>query len=175
MKKYAIIFLAAVMSIISASVVVYAVHENVVPYESILSHMPWPAAGDLRYHITIHKPYKDWAKWPGKGEMYKGTEPHGSLLTAYVNDIALDSITKMKGMAKDSIIVKENYSPDKQLMAVTVMYKVKGFNPDGGDWLWAKYDAHFNILAEGKVQDCLGCHGTVKDNDYIFSGKVTGK
>ncbi|MBI5410178.1 MAG: cytochrome P460 family protein [Nitrospirae bacterium] len=44
-----------------------------------------------------------------------------------------------------------------------------------GDWYWAKYDAGFNILAEGKVEDCIKCHAEKKDNDYIFTGKVMGK
>ncbi len=75
-------------------------------------------------------------------------------------------------MKNNSIIVKENYTPDKELVAVTVMYKVRGYNPEAGDWFWAKYGPRFEILAEGKVQDCLTCHSSVKDNDYIFSGKV---
>jgi hypothetical protein len=89
-----------------------------------------------------------------------------------VNDIALKSIKKKKGMANNSIIVKENYAPNKQLVAVTAMYKVKGYNPADGDWFWVKYDADFEVLAEGKVKGCLACHGTVKDNDYIFIDKV---
>ncbi|NIM14569.1 MAG: hypothetical protein GTO45_21320, partial [Candidatus Aminicenantes bacterium] len=105
----------------------------------------------------------------------KGTEPHGSLLTTYVNERALKSIKDKSGMANNSIIVKENYAPNKDLIAVTVMYKVKGYNPEGGDWFWVKYDAKFKTLAEGKVEGCLACHGTVKGNDYIFTGKVTGK
>ncbi|MBI5056161.1 MAG: cytochrome P460 family protein [Nitrospirae bacterium] len=146
-----------------------------IPYEAIMKHTPWPAGGDVRYHITTHKPYKKWKKWPGKGEMYQGKEPHGALLTTYVNDAALDSIKKGKGMAGKSIIVKENYDANKQLMAITVMYKAKDYNPEGGDWFWAKFDPQFNILAEGKVEDCIKCHSTVQDNDYIFTGKVTGK
>ncbi|RJQ48348.1 MAG: hypothetical protein C4538_03980 [Nitrospiraceae bacterium] len=162
-----------------SALAVYAVHPDtspkVFPYESVLKHIPWAAGGDVRYHITIHKPYREWAKWPGKGELYKGTEPHGALLTTYVNETALGSITKGKGMEDGSIIVKENYDTNKKLTAVTVMYKVKDYNPSGNDWFWAKYDDKFNILDEGKVNACIGCHGKVKDNDYIYTGKVTGK
>ncbi|MBI4698836.1 MAG: cytochrome P460 family protein [Nitrospirae bacterium] len=155
--------------------VAYAGHEAVLHQRTISSHMPWADAGDIRYHITIHMPYHKWDKWPGKGEMYKGREPHGSLLTTFVNKNALDSIKKVKGMADEAMIVKENYDQNKALMAITVMYKVKGYNPEGGDWFYAKYDPEFNILAEGKVKECMDCHGTVKDNDYLFTGKVTGK
>jgi hypothetical protein len=153
-------------------------HEHmVIPYEAqalgMKSMMPIPAGGDLRHHIVSQEPYKkNFKLWPGKGELYAGKEPHGSLLTTYVNEIALKSIEKHKGMENNSIIVKENYTPEKKLAAVTVMYKVKGYNPDGGDWFWVKYDAHFNIIAEGKVEGCLNCHGSAKANDYLFTGTV---
>ncbi len=177
MKKYVAV-LSAVVFVIVAVIASYAGNSEpplVLPYESVIKHMPWAAGGDVRYHITIHKPYREWAKWPGKGEMYQGKEPHGALLTTYVNEVVLDSIKKAQGMADKSIIVKENYDANKTLMAITVMYKVKGYNKDGGDWFWAKYDPKFNILAEGKIKDCLTCHSTMKNNDYIFTGKVTGK
>ncbi|MBI4826139.1 MAG: cytochrome P460 family protein [Nitrospirae bacterium] len=177
MKKNIVIVSLAVLVVIAA----FAAYAGdpapikVIPYDSVFKHMPWAAGGDVRYHITIHKPYTKWAKWPGKGEMYAGKEPHGSFLTTYVNEIALDSINKAAGMSDNSIIVKENYDSNKQLAAVTVMYKVKGYNPAGNDWFWAKYDPKFNILAEGKAEDCIKCHTSAKDNDYIFTGKVTGK
>lgn len=149
----------------------------VIPYEAqalgMRSVMPIPAGGDLRHHIVSQEPYKkNFTLWPGKGELYAGKEPHGSLLTTYVNEIALRSIEKQKGMENNSIIVKENYTPEKKLAAVTVMYKVKGYNPDGGDWFWVKYDPNYDILAEGKVEGCLNCHGSAKANDYVFTGKV---
>lgn len=75
-------------------------------------------------------------------------------------------------MNNNSLIVKENYAPNKKLVAISVMYKVKGYNPEGGDWYWAQYDADFNVLSEGKVKGCLDCHSTAKDNDYIFTGDV---
>ena len=30
-----------------------------------------------------------WTLWPEKGELYAGQEPHGMLLTTYLNDVAL--------------------------------------------------------------------------------------
>lgn len=176
MKKYGTVLLI-IICIAGFAALVQAGHEHmVIPFEAQAlgrtTSMPIPSAGDLRHYITGHMPYKNWDTWPGKGEMYKGTEPHGSLLTTYVNDIALESIKKMSGMANNSIIIKENYAPNKKLVAVTAMYKVKGYNPDNGDWFWVKYDADFNVLNEGKVKGCLACHGTVTDNDFIFTGKV---
>ncbi len=172
-----------IFSIVMASAYAYAIgHQGQtreIPYEQTFGHyeqMPMAAGGDLRHYVTAHNPYKkEFKLWPGKGEVVPGTEPHGSFITVYVNDIAYDSITDNEVLRNNSIVLKENYTPEKKLAAITIMYRVKGFNPEGGDWFWTKYDSDFNILKEGKVKGCLGCHGDVKDNDYIFTGDVTVK
>lgn len=176
MKKYGAVLLA-ILFVAGFAAFTFAGHEHmVIPFEAQAlgkkTSMPIPDSGDLRQFIMGQDPYKKWDTWPGKGEMYKGTEPHGSFLTTYVNNIALESIKKMNGMANNSIIVKENYAPNKKLVAITAMYKVKGYSPDNGDWFWVKYDADLNVLNEGSVKGCLACHGTVSDNDFIFTGKV---
>lgn len=179
MKKNVVILLAFLL-LVSVLTVSHAGHESmVIPYESVIfgekTMMPMPSGGDVRNHIIGHMPYKKWKTWPGKGKMYKGTEPHGALLITYVNEAALESINAMRGMKNNAIIVKENYSPERKLMAVTVMYKVKGYNADGGDWFWAKYNSDYEIEAEGKPKACLDCHGTAKNNDYVFTGDVIKK
>jgi hypothetical protein len=173
-------YISSILIVLIIVGVAYARHElMIVPTQQLAfgfnTSMPMPNGGDLRHHIIGQEPYKKWSMWPGKGKLYKGTEPHGALLTVYVNDIALKSIKAGKGMGNNSIVLKENYTPAKKLAAVTVMYKVKGYNPDGGDWFWAKYDPDFKIQAEGKVGTCLGCHTGAKDNDYLYTGKVKTK
>lgn len=134
--------------------------------------MPGADADKLHEYLTKEKPYTNWKLWPGKGKLYKGTEPHGALLTTYVNDVALKSIKAKKGLKDGAIIVKENYMPDKKLAAVTVMYKVKGYNPEFGDIFWMKFLPDGKTEASGKVDMCIGCHTKVKDNDYLYTGKV---
>ncbi len=175
MKKIAACL--SIFIIIMAVSVSHAGHESmVIPYENLIfgekTMMPLPEGGDLRQYIIGQEPYRDWKYWPGKAALYEGTEPHGALLTTYVNDVAGKSLEKMTGFRNNSVIVKENYTPKKELAAITVMYKVKGYNPEAGDWFWAKYDPAFNVLAEGKVKGCLACHGSASDNDYVFTGKV---
>ena len=170
-------FICSILSVLIFVGVAYARHElMIVPTQQLAfghkTTMPMPQGGDLRQHIIGQEPYKNWKMWPGKKALHKGTEPHGALLTVYVNDIALESINKRAGMGNNSIVLKENYTPDKKLAAITVMYKVKGYNVEAGDWFWVKYDADFNIQKEGKVSGCIGCHSSASDNDYIFTGKV---
>jgi hypothetical protein len=150
--------------------VVYAIHE-IIPSETQVPE-PGPDAEKLNEYIVKYNPYRAWDLWPKKGKLYKGTEPHGALLTTFVNDTALHSIRKKKGMADGSIIVKENYTADKKFVALSVMYKIKGYNPEGGDWFWAKYDPDGKVAASGKVKGCIDCHAKQKENEYIFTGVV---
>ena len=69
-------------------------------------------------------------------------------------------------------IVKENYSPEKKLAAITVMYRITGFDPKADDWFWLKYGPDGTIMKEGKVGGCINCHSDVKDNDWLFTGPI---
>lgn len=100
-----------------------------------------------------------WRLWPGKGRLYEGTEPHGMLLTTYLNDRAYDALTGDTGpLPVGSIIVKENYTPDSTLAAVTVMYAADGYDPDHNDYFWAKYTPDGGVDAAGRVESCQSCH-----------------
>lgn len=117
--------------------------------------------------------YQNWQLWPGKTKLYEGKHPHGALLTTYVSKGAYDAIEAKAGRIPDGeFIVKENYTPNKKLAAVTVMYKKDGYNAEGGDWFWLKYAPDGTIQKEGKVGGCIGCHAAVKNNDWLFIGPV---
>jgi hypothetical protein len=152
------------------AVTAYAIHE-VIPSETRIP-MPGPNAGKLNDYIIKYEPYRAWRLWPGKGKLYEGTQPHGMLLTTFVNDTALRSIRKQDGMRDGSIIVKENYTVDKEFTGLSVMYKIEGYNPEAGDWFWVKYAPSGKVQASGKVEACINCHKQVKGNDYIWTDKV---
>lgn len=118
-----------------------------------------------------------WQLWPDKGQLYQGQEPHGMLLTTYLNDLAHDALTNQAGSMPDgAIVVKENYAPDSTLAAVTVMYKKDGFDPEHNDWFWVKFLADGSVdmegKAQGRVQGCIQCHGGKADNDYIMTSSL---
>jgi len=128
---------------------------------------------NLWKYITKEEPYTKWALWPGTEKMYKGTEPHGFFLTTYVTRGAKKVIEKKKGkFTQSNIIVKENYKPDKTLAAITVMYKAKGYNPEAGDWFWAKYNPDGSVDKEGKVEGCIKCHSARADNGWVYTGDI---
>lgn len=112
----------------------------------------------------------NWNMWPGKEPLYAGTEPHGMLLTTYVNDVASEALANwQQSMPAGAIIVKENYMPDSTLAAVTVMYKSPGFNPEHNDWWFLKRLADGTVEAAGRVEGCQNCHGAARANDYIMT------
>ncbi len=125
--------------------------------------------------------YQDhWQLWPEKGKLYTGREPHGMLLTTYLNSAAYDALMNKAGEMPDgAVIVKENYMPDSTLAAVTVMYKVAGYNPDHNNWFFTKlhpdgtpFDGPNGMAMEGRLAGCQNCHGAKKDNDYIYTGAL---
>lgn len=133
--------------------------------------LPAPEGKAVIQFITKDNDYTKWSLWPGKDKLYPGKSPHGAFLTSYVNETAAKAIKEKSvgmGMPDGSIVVKENYSPDKKLAAVTVMYKKKGFDPDNGDWFYLKFSPDGDIDAVGKVTGCIGCHTGAKSTDYLF-------
>jgi hypothetical protein len=171
MKRRMLAVLVAVALLLCAAVIAYAVHEEK-PSETAVP-LPGPDAAKLYDYITRDNPYDKWELWPGKGRLYPGREPHGAFLTTHVNSNAYFSVKDKTGkMADSSIIVKENYTPDKKLAALTVIYKIRDYNPSAGDWFWAKYEPYGKVLAAGKVEACISCHGGNKDNDFIMTEKI---
>ena len=116
---------------------------------------------------------ESWELWPGLGEKYEGGDPHGMLLTTYLNPAAFDALDGKEGVMPDgAIIIKENYTPEGKLAASTIMYKKSGYNPAHNDWFWVKSLADGTVEKEGMVEGCQNCHGDVKENDYVWTGPL---
>lgn len=142
-----------------------------------MAQAPDTTGASLWAHMRRADFKRNWSTWPGKGKLYRGREPHGALLTTYLNGLAYDALTNKAGrMPAGAIIVKENYAPDSTLAATTVMYKVPGYNPEAGDWYWVKFLADGKVdgngMAQGRVPMCIQCHGAQKSNDYLFTGSI---
>ncbi len=108
----------------------------------------------------------DWRLWPGVDEKYPGADPHGMLLTTYLNPAAFTALQSNALMPDGAIIVKENYTPDGAYAANTVMYKKSGYNPDHNDWFWLKVLADGEVEKQGMVEGCQNCHTDARD--YVW-------
>jgi hypothetical protein len=128
--------------------------------------MPGADPEELWHYITKVCPYKGWSFWPDHQGMQPGRAPHGPLHRVYVNDRALNS--PRPPVQYGAIEVKESYSRANELKAITVMYKVNGYNPIDGDWFWVKYTPEGKAKPFGKPEGCILCHGTRFGNDFII-------
>lgn len=131
-----------------------------------MAEMPGPDPKALWEYMTRTSPYTQWKFWDDHQGMLPGDEPHGSFHKVYVNDIAYASTSTP--MKNGSVVVKENYNDKKELMALTVMYKVEGYNPGAGDWFWVRYTPEGKAKPQGKVKMCISCHSGNQDSDFIF-------
>lgn len=125
------------------------------------------------------KEYRSWKSYPGLEGWQDGMSPHGKFLKYYINDIAAGN----PGSPADGyVIVKENYGAkdEAKFGAITVMKKIKGYDPDNADWFWVKYDPKGNVMknpkgmflagrvAKGKSMGCIACHSNADGNDLLF-------
>lgn len=113
-----------------------------------------------------------WSHWPDRDPYYEGTDPHGMLLSTYLNDRAEATLSRLMEGNEDhlpmgSFVVKENHGPDSSLVAVTVMIKAgRGYDPEHNDWFWLKYAPSdrsaglpaAEVEAAGRVESCISCH-----------------
>ena len=116
--------------------------------------------------------YRNWELWPGKEQLYAGTEPHGALLTIYVNEPARAALASGDSvMPAGALIVKENFSSDSALAAITAMYKVVGYDAEGADWFWARWDANGTPEVSGRAEMCKSCHSANAPQDFLMTAR----
>lgn len=129
------------------------------------------------WSFLIQGKYRNWAPVPGQSDkMYEGQSPHGAYLKMYLSRSAAGN---PRNLPDKSILIKENYGPDqKKLMAITVMFRSKGYNPSAGDWYWVKYlpdgrvdqkaTPNGRLRLAGKVNGCIDCHRDAAGGDFVF-------
>ena len=140
--------------------------------QAVVAAMPDTTAEAVWAHLESAG-YQSWSMWPGKEAQYTGGEPHGMLLTTYLNEVALEALNgTATSMPAGAMIVKENYMPDGMLAAVTVMYKTESFNPDHNNWFFIKRLADGTVEVGGRGAGCENCHGARADNDYVLTSSL---
>ncbi|MBI5524010.1 MAG: cytochrome P460 family protein [Desulfarculus sp.] len=139
-----------------------------------------PPAADaqaLWNYITQEPNFRKWGTWQEFQKLRRSTSPFGFYVKIYINDVALQA--KGTTLPPGSILVREGfgmnsntYAPSDQIIAYTVMYKVKGFNPKGNDWFWVHYSGTGKVMQSGVVDQCLKCHNTARDNDFVLDHRL---
>lgn len=120
---------------------------------------------------------KNWSRWPGHDEEFsegrQGQSPHGDLLKIYINPKAESSLTNPLA---ESVIVKENYNDDEELVSITPMYRIDAeYDPPNKNWYWAMYKPNGSLFEvdgkkmSGKLESCIECHVSAGGRDYVFN------
>lgn len=99
---------------------------------------------------------------------------HEKYITVYVNPVGRTAMMEQAkpSFPEGSVIVKEKL-PDKSSQTpelLTVMIKRgKGFNNESGDWEYLVVDGSgTKVEAQGKLENCQGCHQAIPQKDYVF-------
>ena len=142
------------------------------PAEATGPALPDTTADAVWAHL-IASDYQSWALWPGTEALYAGTEPHGMLLTTYVNSVMAEALAEGRTteLPDGAIVVKDNYMPDGTFDASTVMYQAPGdYNPQANGWWYLKRNADESVDAAGSAGTmCQGCHMAAEGEDYLFT------
>ncbi len=130
--------------------------------------------------FELQDSYQHWPPYPGKAGYQESNAPHGAFVRFYLNRVARENAAEP---GDNYMIVKENYAerhPDT-LGSITVMRKIAGYNPEEGDWFFAKFgpegELHTNPAGTplagrvGKDSEvgCIPCHSGAEGNDFFFS------
>jgi len=130
-----------------------------------------PTGAKLFTMITQDDPFEQWAQFSDRQGTLPSSLPHGPMSQVFINGVVESALDNFDGTLPDgSIIVKKNIGTDPLVTeaALTIMWKVAGFDPDNNDWFWANITTDGQIAAEGKVASCVGCHGGARANDFVF-------
>lgn len=133
---------------------------------------------------------RNWTHWPGREPHYEGTDPHGRLLSTWLDPVAESGLAALRSgatarMPAGAVIVKENFLPDTTLAALTVMYKAeRGYDPEHGDWFWLKVrpaadmapEPGGEVVAAGRVASCIACHDdAAASTDYLMTARADAR
>ena len=111
--------------------------------------------------------HEQWGHFDGHDGLQPGKSPHGKFVRTFVNETGAENPA---APSFGSIIVKENYSKDdlSTLVALTVMQRIEGYDPENGDWFWARYTPDGDLTHSGKVAMCADCHFDADGDDFVF-------
>lgn len=138
--------------------------------EEALGTLPEPEASSVLDFLERENFRESWALFPGTEPRMPGADPHGTTLTTYVNETARDSIEAGEvPLAYDSILVKDNFSGEGNVVSTTMMFRSEGFNPEAGDWFWMKWQPDQTIDAAGMLGTCQNCHEMAPGESYVLT------
>ncbi|MBS1985405.1 MAG: cytochrome P460 family protein [Bdellovibrionales bacterium] len=102
--------------------------------------------------------------------------PHSTISKTYASKSAADD---PKEFPMGSILIREDYDANRKRQSISVMYRIKDYDKDHGNWYWIKYLENGTVARgtdnkaiAGKVTTCIECHGKARGKDFVFSNDL---
>ena len=126
-----------------------------------------------RYVAKPGAAYNTWKVLASENADEGVANPHGKTSRTYADKSAADD---PMNLPIGSILVREDHDENGKRQSISVIYRVKDYDKDHGNWYWLKYLENGavvrgpdNKVVAGKVTSCIECHAKAKDKDFVFS------
>jgi hypothetical protein len=142
---------------------------------------------DLTYETKVSD-FEDYESWMKVNDEPVTGDAFGVLGPAHegaegFREVYINNEGKKVSKGKDdfpypvgTIIVKESYTNKNgkkgDLTSLTVMVKRgSGYDIEHGNWEYMMVTPDEEVMAQGRVEMCIGCHTATRDTDWVFSDK----
>lgn len=128
-----------------------------------------PSTSDDSVHLKgIVEEYKSYTKI--NDTRVKSNQHGGIFVNTLINKTGIDSFRNKKYPYDDgTVVIKEGFDTEtSDLSKIYIMKKIKGYDSQNGDWLYAVTDPNGKVQMSGKIQMCISCHTNGKSKDYVF-------
>lgn len=130
-----------------------------------------------RYLVKKDAAYNTWKALDHEPLKDEVENPHGTVSRTYANEVAAkDPVNLPAG----SILVREDYDEKRKRQSVSVLYRVKDYDKDHGNWYYLRFTETGSVVKgkdnkalAGKVTSCIECHAKAGGKDYVFSNDVS--
>jgi hypothetical protein len=140
-------------------------------------------------YATMMSDYDGYQSWFKVNEETITGDPFNALGPAHAGkegfrEVYINKTGKAVSMGKadypypvGTIIVKETYKGDGgmkgMLDSLTIMIKrSSGYDPANNNWEYMMVTPDDEIMAQGKLDGCIGCHSQVSGDDFVFNNRM---
>lgn len=112
--------------------------------------------------------YKD---FPSLNTDLKRSNTHGGIMVrTHLDPTAMEAYQNNAFPYANGVeVVKEGHAnADGPVNALYIMKKIEGYDPENGDWFYARANGDGVVAEQGRMQMCISCHRVARDKDFIY-------
>ena len=143
----------------------------------------WTQVNPQPYYISSQVDIQCVAPKPVDYERVRKQNPHASTyITVFVNAAGSFAMfaNPPQRFPKGTVIVKRKFDQSSQngtpILSTIMIKRDAGYNPEAGDWEFAVVSGDGkNVEAQGKLGNCMGCHASRRETDFVFRSYLPSK